>query len=441
MDQYKHSVSLDIEKCKGCTNCLKRCPTEAIRIRDGHAVINSDVCIDCGECIRRCPYQAKKANFDKFEDIDAKKYRIALPAPSFYGQFAELEDVDYVLQGLLDIGFNEVFEVARAAEIVTEYTRRFLKREDVRYPVINSACPAVVRLISLRFPYLCDHVIPMMPPIEVAGRMAREEALEKHPELKPEDIAIVFISPCPAKASYVKNGFMEQKSNVDYVVSMSDIYFKLIGVMKKSKLPQTASQSGMIGMSWASTGGEASALFNDKYLAADGIENVIRVLDEIETGHFPMLQFVELNACPGGCVGGVATVENPYIARVRMRALRRYLPVSLNRLGKDDTEYLPKDMLFKHELEYRPVGKFDEDRALAMQKMSEIETLAETLPALDCGSCGAPTCRAFAEDVVLGGRSVDECIVYMRERIQKLAAEQEAEKQKSSESGSEGETK
>jgi len=441
MDQYKHSVSLDIEKCKGCTNCLKRCPTEAIRIRDGHAVINSDVCIDCGECIRRCPYQAKKANFDKFEDVDPKKYRIALPAPSFYGQFTELDDVDYVLQGLLDIGFNEVFEVARAAEIVTEYTRRYMKSEDVRYPVINSACPAVVRLISLRFPYLCDHVIPMMPPIEVAGRMAREEALEKRPELKPEDIAVVFISPCPAKASYVKNGFMEQKSNVDYVVSMSDIYFKLIGVMKKSKLPQTSSQSGMIGMSWASTGGEASALFNDKYLAADGIENVIRVLDEIETGHFPMLQFVELNACPGGCVGGVATVENPYIARVRMRALRRYLPVSLNRLSKDDPEYLPKDMLFKHELEYRPVGKFDEDRALAMQKMSEIEALAETLPALDCGSCGAPTCRAFAEDVVLGGRSVDECIVYMRERIQKLAAEQEAEQTKNDKSGSEGEAK
>ncbi|HWP21982.1 MAG TPA: [Fe-Fe] hydrogenase large subunit C-terminal domain-containing protein [Candidatus Cryosericum sp.] len=445
MDQYKHSVSLDIEKCKGCTNCLKRCPTEAIRIRDGHAVINSDVCIDCGECIRRCPYQAKKANFDKYEEIDPKKYRIALPAPSFYGQFAELEDVDYVLQGLLDIGFNEVFEVARAAEIVTEYTRRYMKREDVRYPVINSACPVVVRLITLRFPYLCDHVIPMMPPIEVAGRMAREEALQKHPELKPEDIAVVFISPCPAKASYVKNGFMEQKSNVDYVVSMSDIYFKLIGVMKKSKLPQTASQSGMIGMSWASTGGEASALLNDKYLAADGIENVIRVLDEIETGHFPMLQFVELNACPGGCVGGVATVENPYIARVRMQALRRYLPVSLNRLSKDEPEQMPKNMLFTHELEYRPVGKFDEDRALAMQKMSEIEALAETLPALDCGSCGAPTCRAFAEDVVLGGRSVDECIVYMRERIQKLAAEQEgeqgAEPPANGGGASEGETK
>ena len=220
--------------------------------------------------------------------------------------------------------------------------------------------------------------------------------------------------------SYVKNGFLGEKSHVDYVVSMSDIYFKLIAVMKKNIAPKTVSQSGMIGMSWASTGGEASALFNDKYLAADGIENVIRVLDEIETGHFPMLQFVELNACPGGCVGGVATVENPYIARVRLQALRRYLPVSQNRLKKDDTEGYPEEILFPKDLEYRPVGKFDDDLTTAMQKMSEIESLASSLPALDCGSCGAPTCRAFAEDVVLGGRSVDECIVYMRERIQEL---------------------
>ncbi len=422
--EYKHSVSLDLDKCKGCTNCLKRCPTEAIRIRDGHAVINSAVCIDCGECIRVCPYKAKKATFDKFEDIPESKYRIALPAPSLYGQFENMDDADYILQGLLDIGFNDVFEVARAAELVTEYTRRFMKTTTMSQPIINSACPVIVRLISLRFPYLCDHVIPIMPPIEVAGEMAREEALAKHPELNSEDIAVVFISPCPAKASYVKNGFMGKRSNVDYVVSMSDIYFRLIGAMNKIETPATACRSGMIGMSWASTGGESSALFNDRYLAADGIENVIHVLDEIETGHFPLLEFVELNACPGGCVGGVATVENPYIARVRLQTLRRYLPVSQNRLPKAEEgsdRYLPGNVLFCSKLEYQPVGQLDSDMGLAMQKMSEIESITESLPALDCGSCGAPTCRAFAEDIVRGECTVDECIVHMRERLQGIS--------------------
>jgi len=180
----------------------------------------------------------------------------------------------------------------------------------------------------------------------------------------------------------------------------------------------------MIGMSWASSGGESSALFNDRYLAADGIENVIRVLDQIETGHFPLLSFVELNACPGGCVGGVATVENPYIARVRLQALRRYLPVSQNRVSYDKAQgedYVPDELMFPTPLTYRPVSRIDDDLVAAMQKMQLIEKLTESLPSIDCGSCGAPTCRAFAEDVVLGEHSLDECIVRMRERMKELS--------------------
>ena len=48
MNRYEHSVCLDVSKCNGCTTCIKHCPTEAIRIRDKHAVINADRCIDCG---------------------------------------------------------------------------------------------------------------------------------------------------------------------------------------------------------------------------------------------------------------------------------------------------------------------------------------------------------------------------------------------------------
>ena len=336
MNTYEHSVSLDITRCTGCTTCLKHCPTEAIRIQDGHARIITDRCIDCGVCIRNCPNNAKKATYSKLEQVLSYKWKIALPAPTLYGQFEELEDVDYVLQGLRDIGFDDVVEVAQAAELVSAYTRLYLKNEGIPKPVISSACPVVLRLISLRYPTLREHIMQLLPPVEIAAQIAKKRAKEQHPELEDGDICVCFISPCPAKVSYVKNGFGDYKSAVDEVVSISDIYFSLLNVMRREKAPESLSSAGMIGIGWATSGGESTAIFNDKYLAADGIENVNRVLDQLDNGNISSLEFIELNACPGGCVGGAMTVENPFIAKARLQSLRRYLPVSRTILhGKD----------------------------------------------------------------------------------------------------------
>lgn len=436
MTEYKHSVSLDVSKCKGCTHCLKRCPTEAIRIRDGKAVINSQKCIDCGECIRVCPYKAKKAVYDPLEALNDYKYKIALPAPTLYGQFDNLDDIDFVIQGLLDMGFDDVFEVAKAAEYVTEYTRQYLHKENLKKPVISSACPVVVRLISTRFPYLCENVMPILPPVEVAGKMAKEKAMAAHPELKSEDIGCFFISPCPGKVSYVKNSFAGEKSYVDVVLSVSDVYFKLVSYMNKIESPEASCDSGMVGVGWAIAGGESTSVFNDRYLAADGIENVIRVLDQIDNSDFPELEFIELNACNGGCVGGVMTVANPYIAKARIQSLKRYLPVSPN--GHMAEGGIPEYVKME-ELEYQPVCPLSTNRKEAMHMMADIQEIRKDLPDLDCGSCGAPTCAAFAEDIVRGETCADECVVFMRQvfhdyiaRHQMRMAE-EAEKRKNGE--------
>lgn len=420
MDTYRHSVLLDREKCKGCTHCLKHCPTEAIRIREGRAVIDSSRCIDCGECIRVCPYKAKKAVYDKLSEISRFKWKIALPAPSLYGQFDNLDDIDYVLEGLSDFGFDEIYEVARAAEMVSDYTREYMKREGVKKPVISSACPVVVRLISLRFPYLCENVMKMLPPMEIAAMLAKENAVREHPELSKKDIGVCFISPCPAKVSYVKNRSEGEKSHVDCVLSMSDIYFELLGLMDRTKTPKITSKTGMIGIGWATSGGESTAVFSDKYLAADGIENVIRVLDKIENDDLPRLDFIELDACPGGCVGGVMTVENPFIAKARLQTLRRYMPVSRNWDFSDGQREVPESFLIKKRLEYRPINRLDSDRAVSIRMMADIQRIYEGLPCLDCGSCGAPTCRAFAEDIVKGEAREEDCIVRMRETLENL---------------------
>lgn len=410
MAKYLHSVLLDEEKCTGCTTCLRHCPTEAIRIRNNKAVINADKCIDCGECIRHCPHKAKKAVCGKLSNMDRFKWKIALPAPTLYGQFDNLEDVDYVLNGLLKIGFDDVYEVSKAAELVSAYTRLYLNYDGIVKPAISSACPVITRLIALRFPSLADHVIHMLPPMEIAAKLAKERALEKHPELAPEDIGVCFITPCPAKASYVKNGFGEYKSLVDEVIPINDIYFLLIGKMSQNDNIEMLSESGRIGLGWARSGGEATAIFNEDYLAADGIENVIHVLDQIENGNIPPLEFIELNACTGGCVGGVLAVQNPFIAKARLQTLRRYLPISQNLPSKSEG-YIPADYLFEDMPEYFTVSRLGSSIGESMRMMADIQNLKETLPGIDCGACGAPTCRAFAEDVVKKLACADGCYI------------------------------
>lgn len=416
MSKYFHSVQLDADRCCGCTNCLKRCPTEAIRVHDGKAKILSERCIDCGECIRICPHHAKKANSSKLDEIKGFDYTVAIPAPALFGQFNNLDSIDIVLTGLKKLGFDDVFEVSRAAELVSEATRKMIKDNKLNKPIISSACPAVVRLIKIRFPELCDNVMPLLAPIEVAARIAKREAVEKS-GLPKEKIGVFFITPCPAKVTEIHSPNYTEHSECDGAIAVSKIYPELTQVMDHLAEIEPLGQSGLMGIGWATSGGEAAAMLGDKYLAADGIENVIRVLEELEDEHIRGVDFIELNACSGGCVGGVLNVENPYVAQARIQNLRKFLPVSLNHLEDGELE----DMLWENELAYdADIFRLDKDISKAMEMMSRMEDIYEGLPHLDCGSCGAPTCRALAEDIVRGKAKETDCIFKLRAKIQNV---------------------
>lgn len=417
MPEYFHSVVLEEDKCCGCTNCIKRCPTEAIRVRDGKAHIITERCIDCGECIRVCPHHAKKARSDSIEEIENFKYKIAIPAPALFGQFNNLDDIDIVLNGLLKLGFDSVYEVSRGAELVSQATRQLIRENKLKHPIISSACPAVVRLIKQRFPDLCENVMPMKAPMEVSAMLAKKYAMEET-GLPMEDIGAFFITPCPAKVTEINRPMdVNKRSYCDGAIAISKIYPKLTSAMDKLTSIEPLANSGVIGVGWAASGGESAAMLGDRYLAADGIENVIRVLEELEDERIRNVEFVELNACTGGCVGGVLTVENPYVAQARIHTLRKYLPVSQNHL-KDG---VPDKMMWDKPLEYdENVLSLDKDINKAMEMMEQIEKIEASLPGLDCGSCGAPSCHAMAEDIVKGSAKETECIFKLREQIQQV---------------------
>lgn len=409
-----HSVRLDESKCKGCINCVKRCPTEAIRIKNGKASILSDRCIDCGECIRICPNHAKKAVYDSLSVIHNYKYSVALPAPSLYPQFNNIDSAECVLDALKLIGFDDVFEVAAAAEIVSEISREIVKKESVKKPLISNACPAIVKLVQVRFPKLIPNMHNVLPPVDVAAKIARKRA-EEQTGLASEDIGVFFISPCPAKITALNHPNSNEKT-VDGVLSAQEVYLALLPAMKKVEIPESEHAAGLTGISWSYTGGESTSLLVPRYLAADGIENCIKILDEIENGKLNDIDFVELDACFSGCVGGCLNIENPYVAITKVRKIRKYKPVSVTHLG-DYNEFTVDDFVSKKPLESLNVIKLADDPKEAMEIMLKIDEIEEKLPGIDCASCGSPSCACFAQDVAMGNADIKDCVFVMKQEL------------------------
>ena len=417
-ETYWHSVTLDKDACKGCTNCLKHCPTQAIRIQNGKAKILKERCIDCGECIRVCPYHAKKAVTDSFEILNNYKYNVALVAPAFCAQFSKTENIDLMLTALKKLGFDDIFEVARGAQKASEETRKLMASGELLSPTISSACPAVVRLIAIRFPNLIGNIIPLRAPMELAAVQARNDAVEKT-GLSPDEIGIIFISPCAAKVTETRSPSNVKSSNVDAVLSMKDIYLKLAQTIHKidENEIEKLSFSGKDGILWAVPGGEAYASHAKRQIAVDGIQNVIQVFEDIEDGKLNDIEYVEALACTGGCVGGPLTAENSFVACSRLKRICKPLDDEKLSLDNDIVAQWDKPLI------YKPIMNLDKDINIAMQKMIKLEEIYDSLPKLDCGSCGSPSCHTLAEDIVRGYAKETDCIFKLREKLSFLVNE------------------
>jgi iron only hydrogenase large subunit-like protein len=427
MSQYFHSVTLDFEKCKGCTNCIKRCPTEAIRVHDGKATIIEERCIDCGECIRCCPNHAKIALTDTIKKLSEYKYNIALPSPSFFGQFQNQEKIDDILNAFLRIGFDEVFEVALAAEIVAFIVHQQLLKANVKKPLLSSACPAVLRLIQIKFPGLLEQTAPVLTPMEVAARISKEEAVKKT-GLAYDEIGAFFISPCAAKVTEMRNPMTTNHSAVNGVIGANLIYKDIIkNICSKSadNNIKPAHKATKNGMAWGYLTGESKNIDFGTTLAVSEIHNVISLLEEVERGELKDVDFIEVQACTAGCVGGPLNIQNLFVGRVRLREL-------IKRYGSQPSSFNEKELLTIYKeghfesiepIKPRSIMTLDEDVSKALVKMERLDQLTIGLPGLDCGACGSPSCRALAEDIIRGIAFETDCVIKLRERVKTLAEE------------------
>jgi iron only hydrogenase large subunit-like protein len=414
--KFYHAHKVDVDLCRGHMTCMRVCPTQAIRVRNRKAVISPELCVDCGMCISVCRPKAIVPITDNVAVISRFKHKVVVPSPVLYSQFEPDIHPYIVHMALKEVGFDQVIDVSTSSTALAKALVKYMRVYEGQLPLISSHCPSLVRLVQVRFPDLVDQVLPLDVPREITAREIRR-TLPKELGLKPEDIGIFYIAPCPAKIVSINQPAEKARSWFDGAISMSDVYSILLPhvVAAKEKFDTRRVPSEFVfDPGWSMLGSLTMANGVKNWLAVSGVDHVTRILNDIESGRLRNIDFVEAMTCMLGCVGGPFCVENPYVARAN--SMKQSLEYQ-KRIEVDEADVTSRFEEGYFNLEHpvlpRPTTYFDTDLETSIKRMKEKERVYKKLPQIDCGCCGAPTCMAFAEDFVLGNAELTDCVFFV----------------------------
>ena len=411
-DTFHHALIVDDAKCIRCTHCVKVCPTEAIRIVNGRVDIREERCVDCGECVRACPQKAIDIDHDDLAQIQDYEYRVALFPSVFLGQFPERITEDKIYASLLKIGFTHAYEVEQPIGPLKDLITRAVKSNKTGSPILSSFCPAIVRLIQIRYPSLCEYIAPVKAPHDLAAHFALQKLAEEG--IDTSKAGLFYITPCVAKIAAVKTPFVEEKSIINGVISPKQIYNRIMAVAENIEpVDSSALRSELTkeGIQWSLTHGE-TWWQRSKTMAVDGIHNSIEFLERLENEEVSDIDFVELRACDRSCAAGVLLTQNRFLTVERLKRRARRYPNSDNRflaVGEKKYENL-KLKLVADQIQPRPMLRFGPDMEKSLNRMQRARNIMCHLPGIDCGACGAPTCQALSEDMANGRAKMSDCI-------------------------------
>ena len=407
------------ELCTGCTHCVRQCPTSAIRVRkrkSRKSIRIVDHCIGCGECILACPTHALSAGSSELDVKDQNHISVAIVSPVLYAQFPKINP-KAVLRGLRRLGFHYTIDISSYIELFLRATEEYIRKNRTSrkspWPLISPVCPVVIRLIAFQFPVLLSNILPILRPTTLAAREVRKK-IRRICDANEQKIVLYHITP--------NRSFLPQEyACMDRIIGINDVYSDLIPQLgnHKQEIPTSSDKTGSrfftskncIG--WGVSGGEIDGLNIDRSLAISGLRETITYLQKIELGLFRDIEYIEFRICPEGCVGGKHTFVDKYLAKneiSKMQALcspgRSVSQAKIIQLYEDgwflnNSDFAQPERIIGHPKE-----------PLTLESLQKIDDLLEKIQGMDCGACGAPNCRIFAEDVVRGDASLEECLIF-----------------------------
>jgi len=421
-NDFHHALKFKEDLCIGCAHCTGACPTGAIHIDNGHPQLDVNRCIDCGRCYQQCPVNAIYIEQDDFQMVYDCKYPVLLLPSIFTAQFEEKIKERTILSALYHIGFKHVFEVEKSVDFIKEEMRQTVNENNGYKPIISTFCPAVVRLIQVKFPVLVPNLHLVKPPLDLTAMYIRKLLMEVD-DIPAEDIGIFYVTPCAAKIAAIKSPATDEESPVTGVVNMNYLYSKVMRVIKQGEyklcddIRTHRHRLSKASVNYTLTGGEVSLLQHGRNLAIDGINNVSEFLEKLEDEDIQDIDYLELRACDESCAGGILCANNRFLMAERQRKRSQRSPDEIDAEDNDLLNYV--DFLQEHKrvlgnVEPRSMDKMDDDMTKAMQKMRKSFELNQCLPQVDCRICGYQSCKALSDAVVNGMAEVEQCVFIQR---------------------------
>ena len=359
-----NSLRLSAELCRACLRCVHACPMSAVRVRVRAPVVLPHLCVDCPARIDVCPTGAIGMEASASRPENAADTTLIVPSPlllQFAGYSAEA-----VLGAVSSAGFKRVRLVdpwnATDHQALLEQARA---RDGA--PVISGSCPAIVNLIATRFPSLLSGLSTLRSPLEAAVATCQNEPL-------------LVVALCPSQCSLL-HSMGVAPSRVATPAAFRRLLQPLLERQSPSPVPAQSREAD------AACAG---------VLQVFGMRHCSRVLEALENGLLGSANVLDLYGCEMGCHGSPLLLESPFVSHHRWRLGEARAPPT-------------EPMVRTEPVKPRSGFRLDSDMSTAMQKLARMSEVLRTLPGDDCGCCGAPSCRAQAEDVALGRISGAGC--------------------------------
>lgn len=403
-------INFSEANCRSCYKCLRSCAVKAIRVKNDQARIVPELCVACGQCLAVCPQNARKIASDLHRiksAINHKRPVLAIVAPSFAGAFNFSSPLKLITV-LKAVGFQQVFEAAHGADIVTKLYNDYIRTNE-KSSFITTSCPTVNYIIEAYYPSLVDKLIPIDSPMIALGKVLKQTY---------DNAFITFIGPCYSKKFESCN--QANDGIIDAVLTFEELskwlYENNVDV-ESFETSSFDSTSSTIGKSFPLLGKlhiENSKGFD--HIVSDGMDKCMELFKGLEKGEIRNV-IIEALACDGGCINGPAMPKNAPNYFIRTRNVRKYINETSSTNSDSTTAAASIDFRRVFQSRSTVEKQYDEERiSNTLKKMGKHSKQDE----LNCGVCGYNTCREKAMAVLNGMAEINMCIHYIRNKAESI---------------------